>query len=74
MITSVTATYAKNNFGELINSVISNNSRILVNRAGRPAVYITPVPDKFELNFTDKDIKGIKKGMKEFRESFKFSF
>lgn len=73
-MTTVTATYAKNNLGELIDSVISTKNKILIKRAGRPAVYITPVPNKFELNFTDKDFDGIEKSMKEFRKSFKFSF
>ena len=74
MMTTVTATYAKNNLGELMDNVIATKNKVLIKRAGRPAVYVTPVLDKFEFNFTDKDIAGIKKGMKEFRKSFKFSF
>lgn len=73
-MTTVTATYAKNNLGEIMDHVISSKTKVLIKRAGRPAVYIIPVPDKFELDLTDKDIAGIKKGMTEFRKSFKFSF
>ena len=29
---------------------------------------------KFELNFTEEELKGIEDGMREFRETFKFDF
>ncbi len=74
MITTVTATYAKNNFGEMIDRVISTKKKILVKRAGRPAVYVTPVINNFEMNFTADEFDKLEKGMKEFRDSFKFSF
>lgn len=74
MITSVTATYAKNNFGELIDRVIVTKKRILVKRAGRPAVFVTPVTDSYELNFSEKEFEELKRGTKEFRKSFKFGF
>ncbi|HCC31204.1 MAG TPA: hypothetical protein DEQ03_14330 [Marinilabiliales bacterium] len=74
MMTTVTATYAKNNFGEMINRVISTKKRILVKRAGRPAVYVTPVLNDFDMNLTSEEYKKLEDGMKEFRNSFKFSF
>lgn len=74
MVTSVTATYAKNNLGELIDRVISTRKKILIKRAGRPAVYVTPIVNDFELNLTDKEMDKLEEGMKEFRDSFKFSF
>lgn len=74
MITTVTATYAKNNFGEMIDRVISTKKKILVKRAGRPAVYVTPVINNFEMNFTADEFDKLERGMKEFRDSFKFSF
>lgn len=73
-MTTVTATYAKNNLGELMDNVIATKNKVLIKRAGRPAVYITPIPDKFKLNLTNKEFDGIEKSMKEFRKSFKFSF
>ncbi|KKR67659.1 MAG: hypothetical protein UU09_C0024G0002 [Microgenomates group bacterium GW2011_GWA2_40_6] len=73
-MTTVTATYAKNNFGEMINRVISTKKRILVKRAGRPAVYVTPVLNDFDMNLTSEEYKKLEDGMKEFRNSFKFSF
>ena len=73
-MTTVTATYAKNNLGELMDRVISSNKKILIKRAGRPAVYIVPALNEFELDFTEEEFDMIEKGMKEFRDSFKFSF
>lgn len=73
-MTTVTATYAKNNFGEMINRVISTKKRILVKRAGRPAVYVTPVLNDFDMDLTSEEFKELKGGMKEFRDSFKFRF
>ncbi|OIP86886.1 hypothetical protein CO009_03960 [Candidatus Shapirobacteria bacterium CG_4_8_14_3_um_filter_35_11] len=74
MMSTVTATYAKNNLGELMDNVIASKNKILIKRAGRPAVYITPILDKFEINYTNEEFDEIEKGMKEFRKSFKFSF
>lgn len=74
MMTTVTATYAKNNLGELIDRVVVTRKKILIKRAGRPAVFVTPVVNDFELKLTDKEIEGIEKGMKEFRKSFKMDF
>lgn len=73
-MTTVTATYAKNNFGEMIDRVIFTKKRILVKRAGRPAVYVTPVLNDFDMNLTGEEFNKLEKGMKEFRDSFKFSF
>lgn len=73
-MTTVTATYAKNNLGELMDKVISSKKKILIKRAGRPAVYIMPVLNDFELDFTDDEFDKLEKGMKKFRDSFKFSF
>jgi len=74
MITSVTATYAKNNFGELIDRVITTKKKILVKRAGRPAVFVTPVVGNYELNFTEEEFMKLEEGVREFRKSFKFNF
>ncbi len=74
MITSVTATYAKNNFGELIDRVIANKKKILIKRAGRPAVFVTPVMGDYELNFAEEEFKKLEDGVREFRKSFKFNF
>jgi len=74
MITSVTSTYAKNNFGELIDQVIANKRKILIKRAGRPAVFVTPVTGDYELNFSETEFKELEVGAKEFRKSFKFNF
>ena len=46
MMTTVTATYAKNNLGELIDYVMSSHKTITVTRFGRPIVLITPVQIK----------------------------
>jgi prevent-host-death family protein len=73
-MTTVTATYAKNNFGEMIDRVISTKKKILVKRAGRPAVYVTPVLNDFEMNLSANEFDKLEEGMKEFRNSFKFSF
>ncbi len=73
-MTTVTATYAKNNFGEMINRVISTKKKILVKRAGRPAVYVTPIYNDFEMNLSASEFEKLEKGMKEFRDSFKFNF
>jgi len=48
--------------------------KILIKRAGRPAVYIVPVANDFELDFTEAEFDKLEEGMKEFRNSFKFSF
>jgi len=74
MITTVTATYAKNNLGELMDRVISSKKKILIRRAGRPAVYMVPVASDFKLDFTDAEFDKLELGMKEFRDSFKFNF
>lgn len=73
-MTTVTATYAKNNLGELMDKVISSKKRVLIKRAGRPAVYMVPVVNDFELDFTQDEFDRLEAGMKEFRDSFKFSF
>lgn len=74
MMTTVTATYAKNNLGELMDKVISSKKKVLIKRAGRPAVYMVPVINDFELDFTQDEFDKLEAGMKEFRDSFKFSF
>ena len=56
MINSVTATYAKNNLGGLMDKVISTRKRILIKKGGKPAVFIVPVGIDFELNLTEKEI------------------
>ena len=74
MNNAVTATYAKNNLGLIIDQVISSRKKVLIKRAGRPAVYITPVSGNYELDFTEEDFKKLEVGTKKFRSSFKFSF
>lgn len=74
MVNSVTATYAKNNLGGLMDKVISTRKKILIKKGGKPAVFIVPVETDFELNLTEKEIKGIELGMKDFRKSFRFNF
>jgi|GEM_PF-2180779 len=74
MITSVTATYAKNNLGGLMDKVIATRKKILIKKAGKPAVYIVPVTEKYELDFSREDFEKLEKGVKEFRKSFKFNF
>jgi prevent-host-death family protein len=73
-MTTVTATYAKNNLGEIIDRVVSTKKRVLIKRAGRPAVYVIPAVNDFDLNFTDEEFDKLEAGMKEFRDSFKFNF
>jgi len=73
-MTTVTATYAKNNFGKLMDDVISKRIKVTVNRGNKPAVIISPVFNDYEFNLTDKEIDGIEAGMKEFRDSFKMNF
>ena len=74
MMTTVTATYAKNNFGGLMDEVISKRMRVVVKRGNKPAVIISPAYNDYELNLTDKELDGIEKGMKEFRKTFKMGF
>jgi len=74
MLTMVTATYAKNNFGALIDEVVSKRRKVLVKRGRSLAVVISPAVNDFDLALSDKEIEGLEKGMKEFRKSFKFSF
>ncbi len=74
MMTTVTATYAKNNFGELMNTVITKRIKVTVNRGNKPAVVISPAYNDYELNLTDEELDGIEAGMKEFRKSFNMGF
>lgn len=74
MITSVTATYAKNNLGGLMDKVIATRKRILIKKAGKPAVYIVPVHNDCDFYLSDKEIDGIENGIKEFNKNFKMGF
>jgi len=73
-MTTVTATYAKNNFGELMDTVIKKRIKVTVNRGKKPAVVISPAFNDYEFNLTDEEIDRLEAGMKEFRESFKMGF
>lgn len=74
MMTTVSATYAKNNFGALIDEVVSKRRKVLVERGKRPVVIISPVVNDYQLVLSGKELDGLEKGMVEFRKSFKFSF
>ncbi len=80
MLKTMTATEAKNNFSEIIDSVHAKGNTVTITRHNRPVAKIVPVspalkkaPKKaFILSATES--KKLEKGIKEFRENFKFSF
>jgi prevent-host-death family protein len=46
MIRTITATQAKNKFGELIKRVYTSGERVIVEKDGLPVVIISPVSEK----------------------------
>lgn len=50
MLTTVTATYAKNNLGEIVDYVMSSHKTVTITRFGRPIVLITPAQSKTKFN------------------------
>lgn len=71
---TVSATWAKNNFGALIDEVMMSRKKIVVERANRPVVIISPVINDYELDLTETELDKLEEGVKEFRKSFKMSF
>jgi len=74
----VTATEAKNNFGELIYSVTTKENTVTITRHNKPIAKIVPITPpkkrKKSLLLTKKEILALEKATSEFRETFKFSF
>lgn len=46
MIRTITATRAKNRFGELVKRVYTSGERVIVEKDGLPVVIISPVSEK----------------------------
>jgi len=80
MYKTITATKAKNNFGEIINSVTTKGNSVTITKHNRPIAKIIPISPpstkklKETLVLTKSEIEKLEKATLEFRESFKFSF
>jgi prevent-host-death family protein len=76
----MSATKAKNNFGEVIEEVYVKGNTLTIERNKKPVVRIVPIEPKPtkkttpSLKLTDKEYEKVLEGAKEFRKTFKFSF
>ncbi len=63
MVKEITATNAKNKFGDVLHDVLNDKEDFLVTRNGRPVAYIIPVKEylAFQLG-TSKELADFKKG------------
>lgn len=80
MIKNISATKAKNNFGNVIDEVYSKGNTINIYRNNKPVAKIVPIytyeldQEKKPLVLSDKEYEKVKEGMKEFRENFDFTY
>jgi prevent-host-death family protein len=75
MIKRFSATTAKNNFGMIVEEVDSKGNEVIIEKNRKPIMKISSIRKELKLReLTDKDFEDIRKGMKEFRKNFKFSF
>lgn len=74
------ASKAKNNFGYLLDEVYAKGKSVIITRNDKPIAKIIPIYnyEKYDtsptLSLTDKEYDKMKEGVKEFRETFKFSY
>lgn len=76
----MSASKAKNNFGYLLEEVYVKRKSITITKNSKPIARIAPIYNyektklapSLSLNDTEYDM--VKKGMKEFRKTFKFSY
>ena len=74
------ASKAKNNFGYLLEEVYMRGNSVTITKNSKPIAKISPVysyeKTKFapSLSLSDAEYDMVKKGMKEFRKTFKFSY
>lgn len=77
---TISASKAKNNFGYLLEEVYVKGRSITITKNNKPVAKITPVYSHELTNstpslaLTDKEYDRVKEGVKEFRETFKFSY
>ena len=76
----MSASNAKNNFGYLLDEVYVKGKSITITKNNKPIAKMTPiysyerVAPSPSLSLSDKEYDKVKKGAKEFRETFKFSY
>ena len=76
----MSASKAKNNFGYLLEEVYVKGNSVTITKNSRPIAKISPIYNcektKFapSLSLSDTEYDMVKKGIKEFRKTFKFSY
>ena len=77
---TMSASKAKNSFGYLLEEVYVKGKSITITKNSKPIAKISPIysyqKTKFtpSLSLSDAEYDMVKKGMKEFRKTFKFSY
>lgn len=77
---TISASKAKNNFGYLLEEVYVKGKSVTITKNSKPIAKVTPIysyeKTKFapSLSLNDTEYDMVKKGMKEFRKTFKFSY
>jgi prevent-host-death family protein len=79
---TMSASNAKNNFGMLMEEVYLNGTVVTITRNNKPVAKVVPVynyddsTNKAEsaLRLNDEEYKEIKKAVRKFKKSFKFSY
>ncbi len=77
---TMSASKAKNNFGYLLEEVYVKGRSVTITKNNKPIAKIAPIYNygktKFapSLSLSDTEYDMVKKGMKEFRKTFKFSY
>ncbi|KKS16749.1 MAG: hypothetical protein UU77_C0019G0002 [candidate division WWE3 bacterium GW2011_GWC1_41_7] len=80
MAKTISASKAKNNFGYLLEEVYVKGKSITITKNNKPIARISPIYSYEQtdptpsLSLTDSEYKKVIAGVKEFRETFKFSY